>query len=534
MDKKLIRQLESSFHLMTPEEKTKTLNFLRNYKIQEARKDFYLFLRLIAPEMIPGGDFRDGRHLGLYCNELEKLYEAVAKGDKYKLQFHLPPGGMKSLASCIFVAWVYGKSSDWYVLHIGHTQKFAEETFGAKIKEIIELDVYQEIFPDTKISNKTRAKGNWKTTKGGVYHANGAGNAIAGKRAHVLICDDVLSEQTAMSKTERNKINEWYIPGARSRLLPASGELIINTRWNMEDLSGYITKLDNAAKQAPWKIIAIPAILEGPLGERAAELLNLPVGSSYWPEFWPLDTFENTKKTATPYVWNSLYMQNPTPADGIIFNKKSFNLWDTFDKGTPRSEISILSMDTAFSKEKRSDFSAWGVWNVFLNEQNDKTTVQQVFLAEAGKARLSYPELVEKVKELYERHDIKYILVEKKGSGQSLIQDLSIQGFPIIPFDPGRDDKETRANSITPFLEAGLVWVPEHEVWSKEFVQECLEFPSGAHDDQVDQFTQAMLWLRDNMLLNHNGRATMEDDEDPSVYNPPRRTYWRLVNGRRS
>lgn len=531
----LINQLELALPRMTPEEQEKAKKFIENSRLELAREDFYSFVRLVAPEIIPGGDFKDGNHLRLYCNELQNLYSAVIDGNKYKLQFHLPPGAMKTLTCCLFVAWVFGKSPEFYILHIGHTIKFAEETFGQKIKDILVLPIYRFIFPKTIISKSTRSKGTWKTTKGGTYHATGAGNAIAGKRAHILICDDVLSEQTAISKTERNKINAWYIPGARSRLLPASAELIVNTRWNIDDLSGHIIKVDKAAKQADWKIISIPAILEGPSGEEAAELLGLPVGGSYWPEFWPIETFEGIKATAPPHVWNSLYMQNPVPSDGVIFNKKHFNYWDEFEKGMPVPKMLVLTIDPAFSKEKKADYTAWQLWGVWTETNDDRETIQQIMLYAAGKKRLSYPELVLKIKELHQEYDIKYCVIEKKASGQSLIQDLRMQGFSVHAFDPGRDDKETRANMVTPFLEAGLIWVPEHAPWSKDFVQECLEFPSGAHDDQVDAFTQLVLWFRNRLLLTHRGQKTIVDeDEDDHVYKPPKKTYWSVVKGRYS
>lgn len=532
MDKKeLILGLEKALPKMSKEEQARVSVFLEQYRFELAKEDFYAYLKLIAPEIIP--EFKDGRHIRLYCNELEAAYRAVKDGKKYKLQFHLPPGGMKTLTCCIFVSWIFGLEPNWYVLHIGHTSTFAENTFGQRIKDIINIPLYRTLFPDTKISKHTRAKGEWKTTKGGVYHATGAGNAIAGKRAHIAICDDVLSEQTAISKAERTRVNEWYIPGLRSRLLPNSAEIVVNTRWHLDDLSGFIIKTDMAAELLPWRTVAIPAILEGPLGEAASELLELPIGSSYWPEFWPLEVFEDTKKSATPQVWNSLYMQNPVPADGAIFKRSHFQLWDEFEnKGLPDPEVMILSVDTAFSKDKRADYSAWGLWGVFLNtnrNKNDKETVQKVFLYHAAKARLTYPELIEKIKELWDEHNIKYIVIEKKASGQSLIQDLALQGYPVFPYDPGRDDKETRANLCTPFLDAGLIYVPKHSLWAKDFLNECLEFPSGAHDDQVDQFTQAMLWMRDNMLLSHKGRATIDNDEDDGFYKPPKQSYWSAV-----
>lgn len=45
-------------------------------------------------------------------------------------------------------------------------------------------------------------------------------------------------------------------------------------------------------------------------------------------------------------------------------------------------------------------------------------------------------------------------------------------------------------------------WVPADgsEPWVDGFVHECSSFPNGAHDDQVDAFTQGVLYLRSSGL----------------------------------
>ena len=34
---------------------------------------------------------------------------------------------------------------------------------------------------------------------------------------------------------------------------------------------------------------------------------------------------------------------------------------------------------------------------------------------------------------------------------------------------------------------------PEYAPWVNDFIEECAVFPNGAHDDQVDAMTQALL-----------------------------------------
>ena len=53
---------------------------------------------------------------------------------------------------------------------------------------------------------------------------------------------------------------------------------------------------------------------------------------------------------------------------------------------------------------------------------------------------------------------------------------------------------------MSPLIEAGNVYSPhpDFEPWVGDFIEECAVFPNGAHDDQVDAMTQAL--LRWNMV----------------------------------
>ena len=58
--------------------------------------------------------------------------------------------------------------------------------------------------------------------------------------------------------------------------------------------------------------------------------------------------------------------------------------------------------------------------------------------------------------------------------------------------------KIARAAAVSPLIEAGNVYLPhpDYAPWVNDFVEECAAFPNGAHDDQVDAMTQALLrWL---------------------------------------
>lgn len=149
----------------------------------------------------------------------------------------------------------------------------------------------------------------------------------------------------------------------------------------------------------------------------------------------------------------------------------------------------IQSWDTAIKSGKQHDAS---VCLTFEQQGNGGLHC----LIDCWLGRLEYPELKRKVVALASDYCPDVILMEDKASGQSLIQDLrretALTLLPIMPLA----DKVTRFARVTPMIEAGQVALPRHASWLASFEQELLQFPHGAHDDQVDAFSQYLNWVR--------------------------------------
>ena len=124
-------------------------------------------------------------------------------------------------------------------------------------------------------------------------------------------------------------------------------------------------------------------------------------------------------------------------------------------------------------------------------------------------------------------HHLDIIIIEKKASGQSLIQDLRRAGLPVLEYTPDRD-KVTRANAATPFLESGRIWLPFTKPWSLELIEEAAGFPNARYDDQVDAMVMAVLYMRDAWKVSHPSDPDYDEDEDRITYKSPRKGYWRF------
>lgn len=474
--------------------------------VEKARVDFYAFVQLMAPLVIPE-DFRDGRHIALICHELQEIEQK--RNDRLMLE--MSPGSMKSkITSVLFPAWLLGVHPNWQILAVSHTKELAEK-FGRETKNLVDSPDYQVVFPRTKVRSDSRAAARWGTTEKGEYYATGAGASIAGFRGNVILADDLLSEQTAYSKIDREKVVNWWAPGLRSRLLPDGGIVLVNTRWHLADVSGSLRQLAKSNPEADqWRTITIPAILDA----ASADLLELEEGSSYWPELWSTELLLKTRENMAPARWSSLYMQDPTADGGSIFDMADFEDWP--EASPPPIEYILVSADTAFSKSETADYSALQVWGIFQH-----MGIPNMIMLGSRKERYSFDELMEEIKQLHWAHEADLIVVEKKASGQSVIQELQRQGLPVWAYTPDRD-KVTRAHAAQPIVKAGRVWLPKTRGWAKDFLMEAQAFPVGAHDDQVDAAVMAILWLRSSYKIR------MPDDPEDAKPKPSEGGYWFL------
>ena len=101
--------------------------------------------------------------------------------------------------------------------------------------------------------------------------------------------------------------------------------------------------------------------------------------------------------------------------------------------------------------------------------------VSNLILLGNTKGRYEYPELRRIAQELYQAFKPDVCIIEKKASGQSLIQDMRRAGLPVLDYLPDRD-KVSRVYAATPLMESGRVWLPEDRLWADDLFSECMSF----------------------------------------------------------
>ena len=442
--------------------------------------------------------FIEGKHHKIYAEKLQN----VADGKSTRLIVNMPPRHTKSeFASYLFPSWLMGRKPTSKIIQATHTSELAVG-FGRKVKNLIDSPEFSDIFPDVNLASDAKASGRWSTNKGGEYYAVGVGGALAGRGADLLIIDDPVSEQDALSPSALDNIYEWYTSGPRQRVQPGGSIIIVMTRWSVRDLTAKVLKKQAEGGADQWEVVEFPAIFPD-------------TDNVLWPEYWKKEELEAVRSSIPVGKWNAQYLQNPTAEEGAIIKREWWNIWENDDP--PHVSYIIQSYDTAYSKSERADYSAITTWGIFTPVDGES---EAIILLDAQRGRWDFPELKEVAHQLYNEYDPDMILIEQKATGMPLTHELRRMGIPVTPFTPSRGaDKFTRMNSCAPVFESGMVWRPDTR-FADEVVEECASFPNGEYDDLADSMTQAILRFRQGGFI-----ITPNDYEDDEYYREKREYY---------
>ena len=499
-----IAGLKNKLQKLPPDQKHEILALLSELEEvkgkEESRTDFLTFVNRMWPAFI------GGKHHKV----MAEAFERVARGDLKRLIINMPPRHTKSeFASYLFPAWYLGQYPEKKVIQTAHTAELAVG-FGRKVRNLINQDDFQEVFPGIELSSDSKAAGRWNTNKKGDYFAIGVGGAVTGKGADVLIIDDPHSEQDAAvgayNPEVYDKVYEWYTSGPRQRLQPGGAIIVVMTRWSTRDLTGQIIKSSVQREGADeWEVIELPAVM--------------PSGDPLWPEFWPIEQLDSLKAELPVSKWSAQYQQDPTSEEGALIKREWWQEWEY--ENPPHCDAIIQSWDTAFLKTQRADYSACTTWGVFHHPNENGESIPNLILLDAYKEKLEFPDLKRAAYEKYWEYEPDQMIVEAKAAGSPLIFELRAMGIPVTEFTPSRgQDKIARVNAVSDLFASGIVWCPATR-WAEEVVEECAAFPAGDNDDLVDSTTQALLRFRQGGWI----RSSMDEWDDEPIYRRPVEYY---------
>ena len=481
----------------------------REIERRKASASLYEFVKQSWHVVEPGIPFIQSWHIEQICEHLE----AITSGDIRKLLINIPPRHSKStIVSVMWPIW------EWLT---DPSQKFLCASYSGnlsirdnlKARRLIQSPWYQDRWGHMfELAGDQNAKARFENSATGYRLATSVGGTATGEGGSRLILDDPHGAQDAQSDTMRESALEWFDMVWSTRLNNPKKDAMVTVmqRLHERDISGHILE-----DIGGWEHICIPAEWDG---KRRKTVLGpydprTVKGELICPERFGEAEITQLKQLLGAYGTAGQLQQDPTPSEGGILKTSFFAMWP-HGSALPTFEYILQSYDCAFTEKTTGDPTACTVWAMFTHKGQ-----RNAMLIDAWDEHLSYPDLrTRAIKEWTTEYggmtkDSPFsrarrpdrVLVEAKASGQSLLQDLRLAKVPAVGYNPGNADKVSRAHQTAPTLELGLIWIPEskknpgqHVSWSASFLKQVGKFPVAEHDDYVDTFTQAIIYLKND------------------------------------
>lgn len=437
-------------------------------------------------------------HVKLICEKLQK----IADGEQHFYIIELAPQHGKSLTiTKTFPSYFLMRHPDKHAMIVAYSGDLYSQ-FAESNRRNFSTWCGSVPYPGLRIGNNTSQKFGIMGHSGGFYATSILGGAT-GMSADILIIDDpIKNAEEAHSTTVKKKIwDEWNLT-FYPRLQKGGSVILIMTRWQTDDLAGRLL----TRSSLPWEEVKLPAIAEGiPAG--TTDVIGRHNGDALCPELHSLHELKTHKHDMGTQKFTALYQQSPIIEGGNIFKREwvkyyvpdretmlRLNLTEKNVKIRPRlnhMEETVQAWDATFKGGANDDFVAGQTWARYKTDM--------YLLPHWCHKRLNFTETLDAIRamsRLYPQATVK--LVEDKANGPAIIDTLKHEISGIIPVSPGTDSKESRASSVTPYWEAGQVYIP-HPLWiSKvdDWIEEILNFPNAPHDDNVDSMVYGVLRLQ--------------------------------------
>jgi hypothetical protein len=152
------------------------------------------------------------------------------------------------------------------------------------------------------------------TTAHGCRLATSNGGVLTGRGAGIILIDDPLKPEEALSDAQRQAANDWFDHTLYSRQddKQYGAIVIIMQRLHEDDVVGHVIA------QEPWEVVRFPAIAEA---DEVHEIETIwgprcfarRQGEALHPDREPLETLDRIRRTVGEYNFAGQYQQTPAP-----------------------------------------------------------------------------------------------------------------------------------------------------------------------------------------------------------------------------
>jgi predicted phage terminase large subunit-like protein len=443
------------------------------------RIDLRFFIWKCFQTILPGTPYLRNWHVDAIVRQLMR----VQAGDVSRLLINQPPRSLKSICvSVAYVAWLLGHDPSRRIIVVSYSNEFAAE-LHRQFRMVIDAAWYRALFPAMRPAKDSGTE--LVTTAGGSRYATSVGGTLTGRGADLIIVDDPLKAEEAMSEPARRRAIDWYGGTLVSRLNDKERGpiVVVMQRLHENDLAGHLLG------QGGWEHLDLPAIAieDSVIPIWPGKLFTRRQGEVLHAERESQAVLEQIKAEIGSLMFSAQYQQRPVPLEGNLVKRDWFRFYDQPPQPGP-GDVVVQSWDIAMMTGEANDYSVCTTWRMVKADY---------YLIDVFRARLQYPDLRRKIAGLVTQYGTETILIERAGPGLTLLQDLR-SDLPIgmtRPIGVKPDgSKVERMVAQSAKIEAGHVHLPKQATWLDSFLLELLGFPHGRHDDQVDSVSQFLKW----------------------------------------
>jgi predicted phage terminase large subunit-like protein len=504
--------------------------------------------------------FEDTWHLDALCEFLQY----VSSDQIRRLIVSMPPRMTKSLScSVAWPVWEWIDRPETQFLTSSYDLNLSTRD-ALKSRRLIESNWFRDRWGGNfKIRKDENQKSRYSNTSGGHRIAITSSGRTTGEGGDIILLDDSHNASEVYSDVKRQSVIDWYDNTMRSRLnnQNTGGIVHVGQRTHETDVIGHVLKKEGRCTvedNGKWVHLVMP----NEFRPATRCVLSLPKEIKKGikdPDYEPKVAFEDPRtekdellcpgrlgRAATEALkppvgmtlrdYNSQYQQDPAADDGLILKRSWWIPWEYPEyhpdshkrRPMPHCEIILQIYDTAFEEQEENDYSARTTWGVFvytpekmhpatgkIERGKDKRCA---ILLDAWRDKIPFPDLRRDAIESYDDWNPDWVLIEKKASGHSLIQELRKSGVPVKAVDPKGKDKVLRAHLSSAPLEQGCVfWVPGHND-AVDVIEECAKFPVAEYDDYTDTVVMLLAWLRRMGSIDYFD----EDEGELNLFKPRR------------
>ena len=437
-------------------------------------------------------------HLSLICEYLTLIktgdFKETCGPELEGIIFNVPPRTMKSLLiSVFFPIWVWTSDPSRRFMFVSYSEKLSTQHSVFR-RSVIESDWYQREWGKVfSLSKDQNLKSHYENSERGAMFSTGMQATATGLGGDVLIFDDPLNPEQAISQAEREAVNLRFDATFRSRINnPTTGvKIIIMQRLHELDLTGHVL----ARESQRWRHVSLPAAAEKEeqvLGPDGRICQTRAAGELLWPARLPQSFLDSQRVGMGSWAFNGQYQQSPAPIEGGIIKRQ----WVRFYRQMPEKfDFVVQSWDCTFSGGSGNDFVAGQVWA--------RGAGKYYMLPYRAYDRLDFAPTMAAIKSCHAKFPQAHaILIEDKANGPAIISELQKEIPGVIGVNP-EGGKLARAQATAPLWESGSIELPDPQVfdlpWMEDYLHNICTFPKAAHDDDVDATSQALIWMRSRL-----------------------------------